>query len=395
MGGAVAVPATLRLSPLYIILAPWCDVLDALTLMSVRQHIALLVTLFVAFSLWRSFRRGTQARLRRELLAFAGFAVTFSATYAIGGLLPRPMASLRLLNRDAVAVDFHSHTRASWDGRHSFSSESNRSWHRDAGFNASYISDHGTLTGVIEGESQNPGFSGDGTVILPAVEVRCEGQHVVILGATIHEGTPDCSSATIPAASVGAASRGASTPGMITLLTLPARLALDRRIPQSEAIEISDGAPRALDQMQRDGALIRRVAKSNDLAVVASSNNHGWGRTAAAWSVLEIPHWRSFTPSELDAAIRSRLATRRGKSVYVVERRRVVPPTSSVALIETLPLIGWNLLTTLSSAERISWIVWTWTLWALLGAGFPFAAARVRYLAGGSRPDEALRKVNL
>lgn len=396
MGGAMAVPTSIRRSPLYIILAPWCDVLDTLTLMSIRQHIALLVTLLVAFILWRSLRRRTGTRLSRELVAFAGFAFTFAGTYTIGGLLPRPMASLRLLNRDAVAVDFHSHTQASWDGRHGFSPESNRSWHRDAGFNAVYISDHGTLAGAIEGESRNPRSAGEGTVILPAVEVRCEGQHVVILGATVHEGTPDCSSATVPAASsVGAASRGGNAAGMITLLTIPAQLALDHSIPQSQAIEISDGAPRAFDQMRRDGALIRRLAKTNDLAVVASSNNHGWGRTAAAWSVLEIPHWRSLTPSELDAAIRSRLAGRRGKSVYVVERRRVTPPMSNLALIGTVPAVGWNLLITLSPAERVSWIIWTWASWALLGAALGVASARRRYLTGDARPDGALPKVNL
>ena len=153
---------------------------------------------------------------------------------------------------------------------------------------------------------------------------------------------------------------------MITLLTIPARFAVDRPIPRSHAIEIADAAPRALDQMERDGALLRRIAKTDDLAVVASSNNHGWGRTAAAWSVLEIDQWRGLTPRELDAAIRNRIATLRGKSVYVVERRRVAPPSSTLAWTATLPAVGWRWLTTLSPEERLSWVVWAWALWALL-----------------------------
>jgi hypothetical protein len=117
--------------------------------------------------------------------------------------------------------------------------------------------------------------------------------------------------------------------------------------------------------MERDGRLIRRIARNDDLAVVASSNNHGWGRTAAAWSILEIPHWRKLTPRELDAAIRQRLAVLRGKSVYVVERRRVTPPSSSLASLGTVPSVSWQLLTILSPRERVSWIVWIWALWAL------------------------------
>ncbi len=386
IGGGAPVPAALRLSPLYIVLGPWCDVLDALSLMSIRQHIAFLATLLGGYILWRSLQWNRNRRsfgVSRELAGIAGFLAVLVAIYAIGALLPRPMASLRLLRPDALAVDFHSHTRASWDGRRNFSPESNRSWHRDAGFDAVYISDHGTLSGVIEGETLNPALSGEGTVILPAVEVRCGGQHVVILGATIHEGSPDCASPTIPA-SVGASPGQWNEEGMITLLTIPARFSVDRPIPRSQAIEIADAAPRALDQMERDGALIRRIARTDDLALVASSNNHGWGRTAAAWSILEIDHWRTLTPGELDAAIRTRIATVRGKSVYVVERRRLTPPSSTQALMGTVPAVGWRLLTTLSPEERLSWIVWAWTLWALSLVASPRGGSRKGYLTLGT-----------
>jgi predicted metal-dependent phosphoesterase TrpH len=365
IGGGTPVPVTLRLSALYIALAPWCDFLDTLTLLSVRQHLAFASTLLAGYSLWRSVRWNRTRAVFHELVGIGIFAAVLVGTYSVGALLPRPMASLHVLNPDALAVDFHSHTRASWDGRRSFSSENNRSWHRDAGFDAVYISDHGTLSGVIEGEARNPKLSGDGTVILPAVEVRCDGHHVIILGATIQEGTPDCASAVVPASSSGAAAHAWNAAGMITLLTIPARFALDQPIPRSQAIEIADAAPRAFDQMERDGPMIRRIARNDDLAVVASSNNHGWGRTAAAWSILDIPHWRKLSPAQLDAAIRSRLAVIRGKSVYVVERRRVTPPSSALAFLGTAPSVAWQLLTILSPRERASWIVWIWVLWSL------------------------------
>jgi hypothetical protein len=365
--------------------------LDTLSLMSLRQHTAFLVTLAGVYIVWRSLqgvRAPGKIRGAREVAGMACFLSVFVATYAIGALAPRPMASLQLLKADALAVDFHSHTRASWDGRQSFSAESNRAWHSGAGFDATYISDHGTLSGVIEGEARNPGLSGERTVILPAVEVRCGGQHVIILGATIHEGSPDCTSATVPAST--GASRGRGIPdGMITLLTIPARFAADRPIPRSQGIEISDAAPRALDQMERDGALLRRIASADDLALVASSNNHGWGRTAAAWSVLEIGNWRSLTPRELDLAIRTRMATLRSKSVYVIERRRVVPPSSVLALIGTAPAVVWSLFTTLSAVERVSWIVWAWMVWALSRVASRRGRRSNRYLAPGKGRDPA------
>lgn len=356
------------------------------------------MTLLGGYIIWRLLHWSRNSRSigpTRELAGIMGFVSMLVAIYAIGALLPRPMASLRLPGTDALAVDFHSHTRASWDGRRSFSPESNRSWHRDSGFDAVYISDHGTLSGVIEGEARNPGLSGEGTVILPAVEVRCGGQHVVILGATIHEGAPDCASPTVPASSISPSTRRWTSQGMITLLTIPARFAVDRPIPRSQAIEIADAAPRALDQMERDGGLIRRIARADDLAQVASSNNHGWGRTAAAWSVLEIDHWRALTPRELDAAIRGRIATLRGKSVYVVERRRVAPPSSTLGLMGTVPTVGWRLFTILSPGERISWIVWAWTLWALSRVAFPRGGSRRRYLTLGTRADGAPPKSNV
>lgn len=368
IGGADTVPARLNLSPLYIVLAPVCDVLDAMTLLSVRQHVALILTLIVVYSLWRLMVTTSAKRIdfAREAFRAAISLGALVAVYVAGCLVPRPMAALELLSSDALAVDFHSHTNASWDGRHSFTPEANRSWHRRAGFAAAYISDHGTVGGVIDAQRNNPRTAGEGTAILPAVEIRCEGQHIVLLGATIHEGIPDCS---WPTTTVSSATRTIGrwkAEGIISLLTIPGRLSTDQPIPESQAIEIADGAPRALDQMQRDSTLLRKIARSDDMALVSGSNNHGWAGTAAAWSVLEIPGWRSLTPPLLDAAIRQRLGTRRARSVTVIERARVAPPQSTIGLSSTLPAVMLNMLRTLSPAERISWLVWTWVVFFIV-----------------------------
>jgi hypothetical protein len=136
------------------------------------------------------------------------------------------------------------------------------------------------------------------------------------------------------------------------------------------AIELSDGAPRGIAQAQRDRARILRLSDSLHLALVAASNNHGWGRTAVAWSVLRIPGWRALTPDSLDNAIQQRIRTARRQAVQVIERRSPSADRSRVALAATLPAVAWNLFVTLSPVERVSWIVWAWIVAMLMpGAG--------------------------
>lgn len=128
----------LRLPPSYIVLAPLCDVLDAISTLSVRQHMALMVTGLALYAMWRIRRRRLRLSQRPTLLAeFAGAtAVVLSVVgaYLVVTLVDRPMAALEVWNPDAVIVDFHSHTNASWDGRRTFTGERNRAWHEASGF---------------------------------------------------------------------------------------------------------------------------------------------------------------------------------------------------------------------------------------------------------------------
>ena len=62
-GGQVG-DATLTLPIGYTLLAPWCDTLDALSLLSARQHLALIATVLAAHAAWR-VRRQHRARASR------------------------------------------------------------------------------------------------------------------------------------------------------------------------------------------------------------------------------------------------------------------------------------------------------------------------------------------
>ena len=369
--GVDAVPeARLRLSSAYLALAPYCDVMDTLSLMSVRQHIALLATALAAWAAWRWRRHAATQRHPRAILAAESAGLTallmaIVAVYALGMLAPRPMAALEPFGANAMAIDFHSHTQASWDGRRGFTAERNRAWHREAGFDAAYISDHATVAGAIAGQLRNPSRAGDGTVMLPAVEVRCVGQHVVMLGATVRDTAADCDARRSPVAT----HRPTETwreDFRVALLTIPGQLRGNQQLPTVQAIEVADGAPRALDQMKSDERLITHIADSAKLVRVSGSNVHGWGRTAAAWSVMSIEGWRAMSPGALDAAIRRRLRDAPAGSVQVIERRRAEPGASGIALAATVPVVAWSMLTTLSAAERLVWLSWIWAAWVIV-----------------------------
>ena len=360
----------------YVVLAPACDVLDALTLLSVPQNLALIVSLVVIYVLWRiarwsaGRRSGSRPVLRavlRELrLALRALGVLV-AVYGIGIVAPRPMAALRVSDPDAVIVDVHSHTNFSHDGRADFSPRVNRAWHQAAGFDVAYITDHRSFDGAAEAMGLNPRVSGDSIVMLSGLEFVMHNSHLIALGIT----APDERWLYVDRRKAHPGWPPPIRPPPVLIQTIPENL--DNLPPPDStgtpgvlAIELSDGAPRGIAQAQRDRARILHLSDSLHLALVAASNNHGWGRTAVAWSVLRIPGWRALTPDSLDNAIQQRIRTARRQAVQVIERRSPSADRSRVALAATLPAVAWNLFVTLSPMERVSWIVWAWIIAVLV-----------------------------
>ena len=360
----------------YVVLAPACDVLDALTLLSVPQNLALIVSLVVIYVLWRiarwsaGRRSGSRPVLRavlRELrLALRALGVLV-AVYGIGIVAPRPMAALRVSDPDAVIVDVHSHTNFSHDGRADFSPRVNRAWHQAAGFDVAYITDHRSFDGAAEAMGLNPRVSGDSIVMLSGLEFVMHNSHLIALGIT----APDERWLYVDRRKAHPDWPPPIRPPPVLIQTIPENL--DNLPPPDStgtpgvlAIELSDGAPRGIAQAQRDRARILHLSDSLHLALVAASNNHGWGRTAVAWGVLRIPGWRALTPDSLDNAIQQRIRTARRQAVQVIERRSPSADRSRVALAATLPAVAWNLFVTLSPMERVSWIVWAWIIAVLV-----------------------------
>ena len=296
----------------YVLLSPFCALADAVSILSVRQHVALVAAALALHVLRRVWRRRPRLRapvrlraaLRETTLALAALAAVVSF-YAVVTLVPRPMAALGLADADVVRVDFHAHTSASWDARPGTLVESVRAWQRAAGFDAAYVTDHSTWRGAGDAARGNPRRAGAGTVLLPGIEiVDYTAFHYNILGDSF----PQCAASSERRAKhafercVLASARATAGRDRVIAITipgdvraLPARRQLTARY--ARAIEIVDGSPRGLEQERRDRAEILRIAERLDLALLAGSDNHGWGRAAPAWTLLRIPGWRALSPA--------------------------------------------------------------------------------------------------
>ena len=358
-----------------MLLAPVSNVLDTLTLLSLRQHEALLLTIVLGYALWwwrfgrvRSAALTGSRRALRETARIGVALVMLVGVYSAMATMPRPMARLEA-GRDIVVIDFHAHTRYSHDGRPDWTAEDVRAWHRDAGFDIAYITDHRTFEGAREAWANDPVRAGDGTTLLPAIEVVWRGEHVNVLDADrMYKGllTPTLGDIDDSALVMSSSIQGAEP---LLIETLPGDLSrLVAATPQSaagvRAIELIDGAPRGLGQVRRERARIVRLADSLDLALVAGSDHHGWGRAAAGWTLMTIPGWRAAAPEQLSNVIPRVLRGGRRASTRVVERY-VASTENGIALPLTLPIVAWGMLRTLSSDERIVWLAWTLAIYLL------------------------------
>jgi len=289
--------------------------------------------------------------------------------YAAAAVAPRPMAAISAQPSEAILVaDFHAHTKYSHDGRPGWDPADVRAWHRAAGFDAAYISDHRTVQGAELGIADNPREAGQGTMMLQALEVGWRGEHVNILGANrFYKGltTPDLRDVDEQALTLASLLPSREP---IVVETFPGHL--ERFVPPGgigrpgmRAIEVVDGSPRGLDETRIYRSRIGHLSDSLNIALVAGSDNHGWGRAAPGWTLLIVPGWRGMGTDSLSSAIERSI--RQGKEGTRVVERRIAGElngTNALEMTFTLPIVAWRMLTTLSPDERVMWIAWVWAL---------------------------------
>lgn len=386
--------AQLETPPAYLIGAPLFGLWDTLTLLTwPSQHVAVLASLALIYLLRRIFaRRGRGGFVRRaaaEVLRAVLALICLVAFYVGGVLLPRPMTGLRLDEPEFVAVDFHSHTNHSHDEASrvvgevdlglfdpllaplfdrwpTFTVAANRSWHQDAGFGAAYVTDHYTWAGVDDATASNPVRAGAAghTLLLSGVELRLRDRHTNALGGRErYVFALDSTWHHLDADSLAAdQARGGRPPTLLHILVrgrpLGEVVAFGPESPAGAVgIELSNGGLE-LEQVRAERSEILALADSLDLAVVAGSNQHGWSRTAVAWSVMDVPGWRDMTPRRMEDAIEAVLHEERREAVVVVERRMPYHDGSYVLMAITLPWVLWEHFRVLAPPERISWLAW-------------------------------------
>ena len=373
--GGVLSEVTLQRPMGYVAMAPVSDVLDALTLFSLRQHIALLVTILVCYGAWwwvvgrrQLAMLPPQRRALRELTRVGVGLVGLVAIYTAVLILPRPMARLEA-GVDIILVDFHAHTKYSHDGRSDWTPEDVRTWHQNAGFNAAYITDHRTFEGARDAWANNPNQVASSTVIIPGIEVVWRGEHVNVLDADrLYRGLLTADLRDVDdTALVMASGLPNNEPVLIQTFPGDASRMVAAHGPGTagvRALEIVDGAPKGLGQTRHDRAHLVHLADSLNLALVAGSDHHGWGHTAAGWTMLFIPQFRGLAPPELTTQI-SRILRRGGRGATKVVVRYLPDTDGGLALPFTVPITAWGMMRTLSGDERIVWIAWLVAVYAL------------------------------
>jgi len=354
----------------YLAIAPISSILDTLTLLSVQQHVAMLLYLAAAYAvvrIWRA-REMPAARSWREVIAAGLFVLGLLFVYAIAAMAPRPMAQLVLSDATVLAVDFHSHTKYSHDGRAGWDDNDVRDWHHGAGFDVAYITDHRTFEGAERGIAANPrqAGEGEGTMLLQGLEAVDHGQHLILLSAgRRYRGLTSPDLREVDDQALTLASLIPSNEPVI-IQTIPDNLNKIVAAPGpsragARAVELIDGSPRGLAQGRRERARIVHLADSLDLALVADSDNHGWGRAAPGWTLMRIDGWRGMSSDSLARAIESALRTGRRASTKIVERR-VADGSTAAGVVFAGVLVPWRMFTTLSPDERVAWLIWTWGL---------------------------------
>ena len=354
----------LAISREFAILAPFCTLLDMQTVLTVPQHIAVLVTLLLGYVTWRAvtFMRGTTYPVWRY--EFAGLATTVLLApfmvLLVNVIFPRPMSQLEVDDPDLVVVDVHAHTASSHDARPHWTQDRVRRWHAESGFDVAYITDHKRFGGAMDALLSNPAKAGDGVVLFSGLELRSGGQHVNVLSMTLAESTYIVNGDHLVK---GIRLQDGRAP--IIVQTIPFTMPMfagpgQDSLPRTMALELNDGAPKGLTFGLKRHAELLRLADSLNLALVAGSDNHGWGNTASGWTLIRVPGWRELTPNELAVKLEAVLATGRNATQVVERRTPLLLTVPQLAL--TVPIMFISAARGLTPPERVSWVAWGWTV---------------------------------
>lgn len=354
---------------IHLLFAPLFDLWDAASMLSLRRLEWLAAGLLLAFAVWRVvlavLRRrtdpdaGPPIGLIREASALLFGLIGFLA-FVVGGLLwHRPMVALRGAPPNIMVVDLHAHSNVSHDVRGTlmagFDAEASRRWHRSAGYDAFFLTDHNTVAGLPASAGTTPPF------VCPGIEVSAWQAHIILLG------TRD---------SVDRSRYGGSLDGVLKLLresesrygaisiaSLPEYDRnhfdhLDQLIASGlDGFEIVNASPKAamLSRAHRDSVIA--LGQAHDLLLVGVSDSHGWGATNLSWNLVRVPGWKDGRDPCL--TLQQQLASGGISTVQIAERHHL-EDDSKWPLLLTPEGIIWETWRALTPLQTVSWLFWIW-----------------------------------
>jgi hypothetical protein len=355
----------------YLLFAPLFSLWDGVSMLSLSRLRGFLLGLLLLYLGWRiiaGIARRRQAdepagrgrALGREVGALAISAGALLLFVAVGALWHRPMLALAGVPPGEVVADFHSHTNVSHDVRSTamrgYDVAANLRWHRRAGFDAAFITDHNTIA------PPGPAKEG-GTARCPGIEVSAWRAHVVLLGDSL---PVDRSRYSRNLEGLLTLLRDSdSAYGALSVASLPEYRRhqwgrLDTLIAAGlDGLELVNAAPQANQFTRAERDTVVALARKSGRFLLGVSDHHGWGATSMVWNLVSIPGGRD--SGEICAAILDRL--RDGFSANrIVERHRLRPDspwpewlTPVGVLWETWRSMGWAL--------TASWVIWIWAGW--------------------------------
>jgi hypothetical protein len=273
------------------------------------------------------------------------------------------MATLAGAGADVLVFDVHSHSNVSHDVggtlMRGFDTEANLRWHRRAGFDAVFLTDHNTVAGLRTHQGL--------PALCPGIEISAWKAHVVLLGDSLpvdrqrYNGSLDALLALLRDSD--------SAYGALSVLSLPEyernhRGRLDTLLAAGAAgLEIVNASPKANEVSAARRDSIVALARKANRFVVGASDSHGWGATSMVWNLMPAPRWATGTPpvcTRLLAGLRQGFGSSR-----IIERHRLRADSPWPAWLtpvgvvwETWRGMGWML--------TVSWLGWVWLVWAIV-----------------------------
>jgi histidinol phosphatase-like PHP family hydrolase len=296
------------------------------------------------------------ARALRAAGVAAGSAGLMMVWIACAVLVRVPGWRLEVDDPDTLVVDLHSHTHGSHDGF--VSAAENLAWHAADGYNVTAITEHGYPAGAFTAQRYALAAPAPTPAVITGEEFSFfrRGGHLLSLGlkadykSPTGKGEPDFPSRF--ASYVHQEQGGAMIAMGYKLHPEEAMLLADAGI---DAFEIANFGHPNLKPKVREAML--EAARKRGVALVASSDWHGWGGLSRTWTVIHAAGAGAASQAEKADLVVQKLRARGSADIIPVVAGHIGPPPKWRAIFAPFVEIL-RYAAELSLPRVVSWWLW-------------------------------------